>query len=165
MTYPQSRPPLSRHHRLRRAFAVLALGAAAATTGARAGTDDEVRAAFSRFVAVQNAHDIKALEGLLADSPEFLWITRGMVLWGRDTALARFVKLYEGTWSLDPEFANLRVVALSENVAQLHVPVRFTVGAAGQTPQVTRIFINQVLVKSGGAWRVSSIFPIPAPAQ
>jgi hypothetical protein len=59
---------------------------------------------------------------------------------------------------------SLHVLPVSGDVAQLHVPVQFTTGAAGQAAQVTRIFLNQVLVKSGGSWRVIGIFPIPAPA-
>lgn len=141
---------------------VLACALALASTPAGASPDDEVRAAFERFVQVQNAHDGAALEGLLADSPHFLWITRGTPIWGREAALQRFAKLYEGTWRLDPELASLRIVRISDNVAQLHVPVNFTIGAAGQPPQVSRFFLNQVLVQSAGAWRVMSIFPIAA---
>jgi len=70
---------------------------------ARAAVDDEVRATFERFVQAQNAHDAKALEGLLVDSAGFLWITRGAVIWGRDGALQQFTKLYAGTWRLDPD--------------------------------------------------------------
>lgn len=142
-----------------------AIALACAVGGARASTEDEVRALFDRFVQVQNAHDAKALEALLADSPQFLWITRGTTVWGRDAALQRFAKLYEGTWRLDPEAASVRVVPLANDVAQLHAAVQFTIGAPGQPAQVTRAFLNQVLVKSGGTWRVVSIFPIPAPAQ
>ena len=130
-----------------------------------AGTDEEVRATFERFVQAQNSHDVKALAGLLADSPQFLWTTRGVAVWGREAALARFARLYEGTWKLEPELAGLRVVPMGEDVAQLHVPIVFTAGPAGQPPQVVRHFINQVLVKKDGAWRVMSIFPVPAPAQ
>lgn len=137
---------------------LLAAGSAAASTEA------EVRSTFERFVQAQNAHDAKALEALLADSPQFLWITRGMTIWGREAALQRFSKLYEGTWKLEPDFGALRVVALGTDVAELHVPVVFTTGAAGQPPQTVRMFLNQVLVKSGGYWRVMSIFPVPAPA-
>ena len=144
---------------------LIACCALAWTAAAVAGTEDEVRATFERFVQVQNAHDVKALSALLADSPQFLWTTRGVAVWGREAALARFAKLYEGTWKLEPELAGLRVVTLSEDVAQLHVPVVFTAGPAGQPPQVVRNFINQVLVKRDGAWRVMSIFPVPAPAQ
>ena len=53
---------------------------------------------------------------------------------------------------------------MSDGTAQLHAVVQFTIGAANEPPQVTRFFLNQVLVKSGGGWRVMSIFPIPAPA-
>ncbi len=42
-----------------------------------AAPEDEVRATFDRFVAAQNAHDVKLVQALLLDSPDFLWITRG----------------------------------------------------------------------------------------
>ena len=142
-----------------------AIALACAIGGARASTDDEVRATFDRFVQVQNAHDTKALETLLADSPQFLWITRGTVVWGRDAALQRFAKLHEGTWRLDPEPTSVRVVPITGDVAQLHATVQFTIGAPGQPAQVTRTLLNQVLVKWGGAWRVMSIFPINVPTQ
>ena len=50
--------------------------------GPAAATEDDVRAAFDRFVAAQNAHDVKAVEALLLASPNFLWITRGIPVWG-----------------------------------------------------------------------------------
>jgi uncharacterized protein (TIGR02246 family) len=144
---------------------VAMISLACAVGGAQASTEDEVRAAFDRFVQVQNAHDPKALEALLADSPRFLWITRGTAVWGREAALQRFAKLYEGTWRLDPDPASVRVVTIADDVAQVHAVVQFTIGAQNQSPQATRFLLNQVLVKSGGAWRVMSIFPIPAPVQ
>ena len=151
----------------RRAFCALitAIALMGSVGGVRAATDDEVRAAFDRFVQVQNAHDAKALEALLADSQQFLWITRGTAVWGREAALQRFAKLYEGTWRLEPDPTSVRVTPISDSAAQLHAVVQYTIGAPDQPPQVSRFFLNQVLVKSGGAWRVMSIFPIPAPAQ
>jgi len=99
---------------------------------ARAGSEDEVRALFAKFVAAQNAHDIKAVSELLQDSPNFLWITRGAPIWGRDAALKRFEALYQGTWSLDPKSDELRITELQPNVLQLYVPVTFMIGPAGQ---------------------------------
>lgn len=141
----------------------LAFLALFATMARAAGVEEEVRAAFERFVEVQNRHDAGALAGILADTPQFLWITRGNVVWGHEAALKRFRTLYEGTWRLDPEMAQLRIVPLSEEVAQIHIPIVFTTGAPGQPSQASRVFINQVLVKREGRWRVVSIFPIPAP--
>jgi len=59
-------------------------------TNAASGTpEDEVRAVFESFVAAQNAHDVKAVESLLLNSPDFLWNTRGTPVWGPDPALTR----------------------------------------------------------------------------
>src|SRR5688572_29658187 len=77
--------------------------------GPAAATEDDVRATFDRFVAAQNAHDVKAVEALLLASPNFLWITRGMPVWGSDAAVKRFSTLYEGTWHLEPDSSALKI--------------------------------------------------------
>jgi ketosteroid isomerase-like protein len=126
--------------------------------------EDEVRSTFDHFVTAQNAHDIKGVESLLLGSPDFLWITRGAPVWGQDAALKRFAALYEGTWRLDPDLTSLKVVMVGDGVAQLYVPIMFTIGAAGQPPQPAKFLMNLVLVKTQSGWRVSSILPIPVPA-
>jgi hypothetical protein len=70
---------------------------------ARASSQDEVKALLAKFVEAQNAHDLKAVGELLQDSPQFLWITRGMPIWGRDAALKRFEALYQGTLVSRPQ--------------------------------------------------------------
>jgi ketosteroid isomerase-like protein len=126
---------------------------------------DEVRATFDRFVAAQNAHDIKALESLLLNSPDFLWITRGSPVFGADEALKRFAALYQGTWRLEPEAASLKATVIGAGVAQIYIPIKFTIGGPGQSPQQTLFLMNLILVQAQGGWRVSSILPIPAPTQ
>jgi uncharacterized protein (TIGR02246 family) len=130
---------------------------------ARAGTEDEIKALFAKFVAAQNAHDLKAVGELLQDSPQFLWITRGTPIWGRDAALKRFEALYQGTWSLDPKMDELKVVELQPGVVEHYVPITFMISPAGETAQAMRFQMNQVLVKTPNGWKVSSILPIPAP--
>src|SRR5258708_22219013 len=93
-----------------------------------AAPEDEVRATFERFVAAQNAHDVKVVESLLLKSPDFLWITRGMAVWGSDAALKRFSALYEGTWRLDADASSLRITMLGDSAAQIFVPIMFTIG-------------------------------------
>jgi uncharacterized protein (TIGR02246 family) len=130
---------------------------------AHAGTEDDIRAVFDAFVTAQNAHDSKAVSSTLHDSPNFLWITRGTAIWGKEAALKRFEALYQGTWRLEPEAGALKVVMLGSDTAQIFVPIVFTIGAQGQTAQPTRFLMNQVLIKAADGWRVSSILPIPAP--
>jgi ketosteroid isomerase-like protein len=132
---------------------------------AQAGTEDEVKAQFSKFVAAQNAHDLKAVGDMLLDSPQFLWITRGAPIWGREAALKRFEALYQGTWSLDPKTDELKVFEIQPGVAQLYVPITFMIAPAGQTAQPMRFLMNQILVKTPEGWKVSSVLPIPVPMQ
>jgi hypothetical protein len=113
-------------------------------------------------------HEIKAiesLESLLLDSSNFLWITRGTPVWGRDAALKRFSALYDGTWHLDHEASGLKVTMIGDHAAQIYVAIMFTIGAYGQPAQAARFLTDQVLIKMSSGWRVSSILPIPAPVQ
>ena len=81
--------------------------AASLGTAAFAAPEDDVKATFDNFVAAQNAHDAAAVRALLVDAPDFLWITRGNVVWGRDAAMKRFEANYAGTWKLAPKFPDI----------------------------------------------------------
>ena len=142
------------------AAGVLALS----STVAHAGSEDDVRAVFEQFVRAQNAHDVAAVRELLLDSPNFLWVTRGAPIWGREAALRRFETLYQGTWKLAPDLPNLKTVLVSETTAQLFVPITFNVGAPGQPAPDTPFLMNQTLVKTAMGWRIANILPIPLPA-
>ena len=148
---------------MRTSVTFLSLLLLALAGSARAATDDDVKAMFTKFVAAQNAHDIKAVGDLLQDSPHFLWVTRGAPIWGRDAALKRFEAIYQGTWSLDAKLEDLRIIELQPNVSEIYVPITFMIGEAGQTAQLTRFLMNIVTVKTAEGWKVSSILPIPAP--
>jgi uncharacterized protein (TIGR02246 family) len=130
---------------------------------AQTGNVAQVQAVFERFVAAQNAHDAAAVEALLWNSPDFLWVTRGTAVWGPAAAMERFRALYRGIWRLEPDMAQFRATVLGTEAAQLFVPVLFTIGAAGQPAQPTRFLMNQTLRHEDGAWRIASILPIPLP--
>ena len=131
---------------------------------ASAGASDDVTATFNRFVAAQNAHDLKAVSDLLWDSPDFLWVTRGTPIFGRDAALKRFETVYAGSWSLAPLSGDLRVTFVTPTTAEVYVPIDFTIGPPGAAPTVTRFLMNQTLVMTAKGWVIASILPIPVPA-
>ena len=145
--------------RLSLAVAMLLLGMSLA----RADTKDEIRMLVERFVAAQNAHDAAAVKSMLADSAEFLWITRGTPIWGRDAAIKRFEALYQGTWKLEPVMGELKVIELADGAAQLLVPITFSIGPAGQPPQTAPFLMNQTLIRTAQGWLIASILPIPVP--
>ena len=145
-------------------LAMLAVVLTLFTEHAFASADDDVKAIFDRFVTAQNAHDVSAVRDMLWDSTNFLWVTRGTPIWGRDAALKRFETLYQGTWKLSPDTSNLRVVLLSDSTAQLFVPIMFNIGPPGQPAPDIPFLMNQTIVKTAAGWRIASILPIPLPA-
>ncbi len=66
---------------------------------------------------------------------------------------------------LDPRKEELKVTMLREDVAQLYVPIMFTIGGPNQPAQPTRFLMIQLIVKTPGGWKTANILPIPAPQQ
>jgi uncharacterized protein (TIGR02246 family) len=145
-------------------MSILALTLTLSVGSAFGGAEDDVKVVFDRFVVAQNAHNLSAVRDLLWDSPDFLWITRGAPIWGRDAALKRFEALYHGTWKLSPDTSKLKVTVLTDTAAQLFVPIMFNIGPPGQPAPDAPFLMNQTLVKTAGGWRIASILPIPLPA-
>ena len=146
-------------------FLVFAALAATAVLAHAATMEDEVRAVFDKYIAVQNAHDLKAMRSLLADSPDLLWISRGKPIWGREAALKSLEERYKGTWRIDVDKKELRVISVSRRVAQVYAPTQLTVGEPGVEPARNRVYINLMMVKKPEGWRIVSILPIIVPPQ
>ncbi len=148
-------------------FVVLVLAGAAifATLASAATMEDEVRAVFDKYIAVQNAHDLREMRNLLVDSPDFLWITRGKPVWGGEAALKSLDERYKGTWHIEPDRKEFRVISVSRRVAQVYAMTQLTVGDPGAEPSKIRLYINLVMVKKPEGWRIASILPILVPPQ
>ena len=54
--------------------------------------ESEVTAVFRKFMAAQNAHDIAIVGEIILDSPDFLWITEGTAVRGREAVPADRLK-------------------------------------------------------------------------
>ena len=145
-------------------FAV-AIAMAIPTLVHAATMEEEVRAVFGKFVSAQNAHDLKTMKELLVDSPDLLLITRGKPIWGREDTLKNLEGRYKGTWHLDPDRNELRVISVSRRVAQVYAPTQLTVGDPGAEPAKIRVYLNVVMVKKPEGWRIASLLPILVPPQ
>jgi hypothetical protein len=138
---------------LRTLFVLAAVAGIAATSQSGAAPKDEIRSTFIRFVNAQNAHDLKGIEGLLADTPDFLWIAPGHVVRKRDAALERFRELFKGTWRVDPDWTTFQVLGLDVSTMEVFVRVRASEGAPARNAQM-----NVIVVNTARGWRVQNIF-------
>jgi hypothetical protein len=125
-------------------------------------TRAEVLAAYTRFIAGQNAHDRAAVSDVLLNSDDFVWTQHnGNSVWGYQEAMDAFAKAWEGIWRLDPQLNELRIAEVSPGVAVLITPLLFTGGAPAESPSAVPVRWGGVFVKTKSGWRISSIFITP----
>ncbi len=127
-------------------------------------------------MTLANDHDFNALHGMFWQSPSTLLVAKSAIpsqgnwagFWGNE-AIDR--KLHDigssGPVVLAPDFAKLKVVGLTRDVAESYAPMNITVSYAGQdgTARPFLMIINWLRV--GTEWKVASeiILPVPpAPA-
>jgi hypothetical protein len=122
--------------------------------------DAAARALFARFVAAQNAHDVNEVKSMLWKSPQMLFFSRGVETRGADAVAERFKEYYNGTWHLEPDMSKFRMAAISNDVAQILVPIVFTRALPGSPPQSNTFLISQTYVHDALGWHVASILPV-----
>jgi ketosteroid isomerase-like protein len=119
---------------------------------------DEVRATYNQFAAAQNARDIDKVRAVLLDSPQFLWISDGMAIWGRDAVLQRMALFQEAeTWHVEPALNRAVPVEVSDTTAFLHLPLALTIGK-GAAPETFRFLVDVLCVKTAQGWRIAALF-------
>jgi hypothetical protein len=126
------------------------------------GAGSDVRTAFQKFVSVQNAHDLASLKAMLLDSPDFLWISGGVAIWGRDAAMRQFAALYKGTWKLEPNMAGFKAQKLDDSVTAVFVPLTVTFAAPGKPSVKLKQLMSQIYMRIGGDWKLAKILPTPS---
>ena len=141
------------------AFMSAALSAAAPNP-ASASSEDEVRHLFGQLMAAQNAHDIGQVSALLWDSPDLLWLTRGVEVRGKAAVADELAAHFAGTWHLDPDMSHFRWTAMSDDAGQILVPIAFTRGRPGQPPQTDTFLISQILIRDAAGWHIAAILPV-----
>jgi hypothetical protein len=157
-------PAAGRVSYLWRSLRSLALLVMISTFAARpttaASVQEEARNFFEKFVAAQNAHNAEAVQSMLWDSPDFLWISRGNTVRGSKDALETYRRYFGGTWHLKPDMDSFQAAELPGGAVRIIVPVEFLRGGADQPPQRSTFLIAQIIFRDTGIWRISTILPV-----
>jgi ketosteroid isomerase-like protein len=142
--------------------ALMLMTTLAAPRPAAAGTAEEVRAAYQRFVTAQNARDLAAVREVLADTPQFLWVSDGQSIWGREATLSRMASFQEAEiWRVEPGLQQSVTVPVSDDAGFLHLPLDLVIGAAGG-PDRLKFLVSVLCVKTGQGWRIAALFTTTA---
>jgi ketosteroid isomerase-like protein len=127
----------------------------------------EIRALFLRQAAAETAHDIDAMDEVLArtapgqDDP-VNFVGRAYCFWGREAVLDHFRTVFTGTWRFEPEVDQIRIIAIGEDVAHIYAPTSITIGTQGGAENTLRFLVNEFAVRTPAGWKISAIVPVPA---
>jgi hypothetical protein len=133
--------------------------AVCAGSGVRAGTDEDVRALYSRFAAAQNARDLDQVRTLLLDSPNFLWVSDGKSFWGPDRMIERMAQFQRAeVWQVVPALDRASVVELDDRTAFMHLPLELLIGARTPGPDHLKWLVSILCSRTDQGWHIAALF-------
>lgn len=136
---------------------MLALNAALIAS-ARADTRGDVLSLYQHFADAQNARDLPATAALLLDSPDFLWVSDGKSIWGREALLERMQRFQTlEVWRAEPLLDRARLVEVAPDVAYIHMPLDLHLGTKAD-PSTTRFLVSVLCRKTSAGWRIAALF-------
>jgi uncharacterized protein (TIGR02246 family) len=134
------------------------LATVGATSVAGANPAEEAQALYRQFAAAQNARDLETVRSLLLDSPQFLWVSDGKSVWGRDAAMRRMALFQEARiWHVEPELDKSVAVAAGDDAAFLHLPLELSLAFSEAAPERLRFLVTVLCVKSSSGWRIAAL--------
>jgi ketosteroid isomerase-like protein len=127
----------------------------------------EIRELFLRQADAETAHDIDALDNVLirpepGQSDSVAFVARAYRFWGRDAVMEHFRKTFAGTWTMQPDTNEIRIVPITGDVAQIYAPCSITIGASGKPANTMTFLINEFAVRTREGWKISAIVVVPA---
>jgi uncharacterized protein (TIGR02246 family) len=123
-----------------------------------ADPQQQVRDLYDTFVAAQNAHDIDAVRAVLTENPDFLWISDGHPVWGREAMLTRMASFQSAeVWRVEPEYAASKVIILDTETAVFHIPLLLILGTKAD-PARLKWLVEVLCQKENGVWRIAGLF-------
>ena len=131
----------------------------------------ELRGLYKKLIDAENAHDLEAVKSMLLASPDSLFISRLEPVekgnwggyWGAASIMEHFAALYNGTFRIDPNFTEEKIVGLSPDVAQTYTPVLITSRYGGQAPIGRHFLMVLEWVRTADGWRVATDIRMPVP--
>jgi uncharacterized protein (TIGR02246 family) len=125
---------------------------------ARADARSEVVALYGRFAAAQNARDLASVKEALLDSPDFLWVSDGRSVWGREALVERMGRFQTlEVWRVEPLLEQARVVDVAPGVAYIAMQLDLHLGSKAE-PSVTRFLVSILCRKTDAGWRIAALF-------
>jgi hypothetical protein len=136
-----------------------------------AGTVREIDALYHRLIDAENRHDLAAVRYFLWGSPSTLFVAKTATVaegnwagfWGTDVVMQHFHDLYQSTFVMAPDYARVKTVGLTAEVAETYAPLDITVAYAGQTAVPKPFLMIVTWVHTPRGWKMATDVALPIP--
>jgi hypothetical protein len=136
-----------------------------------ADTIAQVNQLYRGLIEAENRHDLAAVRPMVWDSPSTLFVAKTATaaegnwagFWGIDVVLQHFADLYSGTFVMAPDYARVKTVGLSHDVAVTYAPLNISVAYAGQTPVPKPFLMIVNWVRTDAGWKMATDIALPIP--
>ena len=135
-------------------------------------TLDRLKALYKQLIDAENRHDLATVRPMVWISPSALFVAKTATpaegnwagFWGTETVIAHLGELYKaGPFRIDPDYAKVKVVGLTPDVAETYAPVQITVAYARQSPVPKPFLMILEWVRTGQGWRMATDIALPIP--
>ena len=169
-------------------FAVAAMAATLAWSQAASATDtassvsaqtplsasalEEVKGLSRQLLALANKHDVAGIKQMFWNSPSALIVAKSVdpaegnwaAFWGIDAVSKKIQDIADGgPVQLYPNFAKLKAVGITSEVAETYIPMDIAVSYGGQDPAPHPFLMILEWVKVNGDWKIASEIILPVP--
>ena len=136
-----------------------------------AGTLREIDALYHRLIDAENRHDLVAVRPFLWDSPSTLFVAKTATaaegnwagFWGTDVVMQHFHDLYQSAFVMAPNYARVKTVGPTADVAETYAPLDITVAYGGQTPVPKPFLMILTWVRTPAGWKMATDVALPIP--
>jgi hypothetical protein len=151
----------------------LSLAVVHSSSGAqdRVDTIAVLDARYRALIDAENRHDIDAVRSFLWQSPNTLFVAKTATqaeggwagFWGSDTVLKHFRDLYRGPFVMRPDYARVKTVEITRDVAETYAPLTIAVSYGGQTGLPKPFLMIVTWVRSSDDWKMATDVALPIP--
>jgi hypothetical protein len=136
-----------------------------------AKTLNEVQALYKRLIDAEDVKDLDTVREIVWKSPSALFVAKTATaaegnwagFWGDQVVVQHIHDISQGPFRIDPDYARVKTVGLTHDVAETYAPVHITVAYAGQTPVPKPFLMIVVWIRTPDGWRMATDIALPIP--
>ena len=131
----------------------------------------EVQALYKRLIDAEDVKDLDTVREIVWKSPSALFVAKTATaaegnwagFWGYEVVVQHIHDISEGPFRIEPDYARVKTVGLTHDVAETYAPVHIRVAYAGQTPIPKPFLMIVDWIRTPAGWKMATDIALPIP--